>query len=80
MQCCCTFYFTNDEDYHTYMHIMHIPSGFADLIYEYWLMLLLIYGCCNNNIVLASCQWGPVTVYGVGILTEMYVMYMETFS
>ncbi len=27
--------------------------------------------------VLASCQWVPVTAHGVGILTEMYVIYME---
>ena len=28
--------------------------------------------------LLASCPWGPVTVNGVDLLTEIYVIYMET--
>ena len=30
-----------------------------------------------DNILLASCPWGPVTANGVDILTEMYVLYMK---
>ncbi len=26
---------------------------------------------------LASCPWGPVTAHGVGILTEMHVIFMS---
>ncbi len=26
---------------------------------------------------LSSCPWGPATAHGVGILTELYVIYME---
>ncbi len=29
------------------------------------------------NNTLASCPWGPATAYGVGILTELYVIHME---
>ena len=32
----------------------------------------------KGNIILASCPWGPVTANGVDLLTEMYVIYMET--
>ncbi len=32
-----------------------------------------------ENAKLASCQWGPVTAHGLGILTEMYVIYMERY-
>ena len=31
-----------------------------------------------DNIVLASCPWGPVTANGVDLLTEIYMIYMET--
>ena len=30
------------------------------------------------NIKLASCPWRPATAHGVGLLTETYVIYMET--
>ncbi len=26
---------------------------------------------------LASCPWGPATAHGVGLLTEMYAIYIE---
>ena len=29
---------------------------------------------------LASCPWGPVTANGVDLLTEIYVIYMETHT
>ncbi len=32
----------------------------------------------NTIKVLASCPWGLATAHGVGLLTEMYVIYMET--
>ena len=32
------------------------------------------------NIRLASCPWGPATAHGVGILTELYVIYMERYT
>ena len=28
------------------------------------------------NEKLASCPWGPATAHGVGLLTEMYAIYM----
>ena len=31
-------------------------------------------------IVLASCPWGPATDHRVGLLTEMYVIYMEPYT
>ena len=31
----------------------------------------------RDNYSLASCPWGPATAHGVGILTELYVIYME---
>ena len=31
-----------------------------------------------RNTKLASCLWGPATAHGEGLLTEMYVIYMET--
>ena len=39
-------------------------------------------GKCNSlkNILLASCPWGPATVDGVGLLTEMYAIYIERYS
>ncbi len=27
--------------------------------------------------LLASCPWGPATAHGVGLLTEMYAIYMD---
>ncbi len=32
------------------------------------------------NITLASCPWGPVTANGVDLLTEIYVIYMKTYT
>ncbi len=32
------------------------------------------------HVLLASCPWGPVTALGVSVLTEMYVIYMETYT
>ncbi len=32
----------------------------------------------SGNDKLASCPWGPATAHGVGLLIEMYVIYMET--
>ncbi len=32
------------------------------------------------NYILASCPWGPATANGVGILTELYVIYMEGYT
>ncbi len=29
-----------------------------------------------HNILLASCPWGPATAPGVGLLTEMYAIYI----
>ncbi len=29
---------------------------------------------------LASCPWGPATAHGVGLLTEMYAIYMERYA
>ncbi len=34
----------------------------------------------HNNITLASCPWGPVTANGADLLTEIYVIYMETHT
>ncbi len=31
----------------------------------------------SSNVKLASCPWGPATANGVGLLTEMYVIYIE---
>ena len=31
----------------------------------------------GNNILHASCPWGPVTANGVDLLTKIYVIYME---
>ncbi len=31
----------------------------------------------EDNILLASCPWGPATAHGVGILTEMDVIYAK---
>ncbi len=33
-----------------------------------------------SNISLASCPLGPVTAHGVGILTEMHVIYMGRYT
>ena len=32
----------------------------------------------NQYVLLASCLFGPATANGVGILTELYVIYIET--
>ncbi len=32
------------------------------------------------NLRLASCPWGPVTVNGADLLTEIYVIYMEAHT
>ncbi len=34
----------------------------------------------RNFVLLASCPWGPATAHGVGILTKLYVIYMERYS
>ncbi len=31
----------------------------------------------HNIHILAICPWGPATAHGVGILTELYVIYIE---
>ncbi len=31
----------------------------------------------SNHSILASCPWGPATAHGVGILTELYAIYVE---
>ncbi len=33
-----------------------------------------------NMFTLASCPWGPATAHGVGLLTEMYAIYMERYT
>ncbi len=33
-----------------------------------------------ENQILASCPWGPATAHGVGLLTEMYAIYMERYT
>ncbi len=30
-----------------------------------------------HDVILASCAWGPATAHGVGMLTALYVIYME---
>ncbi len=37
-------------------------------------------GLISSIHVLASCPWGPVTANGVDLLTEIYVIYMETYT
>ncbi len=32
---------------------------------------------CEEHIVLASCPWGPANAHRMGLLTELYVIYME---
>ena len=36
-----------------------------------------IFHACLAILRLASCPWGPVTANWMGLLTEMYVIYME---
>ena len=33
-----------------------------------------------RNMVLASCPWGLATANGMGLLTEMYVTYLVTYT
>ncbi len=40
---------------------------------------LLPIGQSVHNFLLASCPLGPATAHGVGILTELYVIYMERY-
>ncbi len=42
------------------------------------LLAISLLNNCYTIIILASCPWGPVTANGVDLLTEMYVIYMET--
>ena len=32
----------------------------------------------QEMLVLASCPWGPATAHGVGMLTELYVIYRKS--
>ncbi len=38
------------------------------------------WGFLRWNVWLASCPWGPVSANGVNLLTEIYVIYMETHT
>ncbi len=59
--------------------VIRKSKHFSQLVKEYVIKMRL--HCTSWTIkILASCQWGPVTANGVDLLTEIYVIYMETHT
>ena len=66
---------TNLADNKARDSLQYLPD-FSD-IWMYHSRLVRVQGTTLSNSLLASCPWGPATAHGVGLLTEMYAIYME---
>ena len=55
-----------------------VVQGSHCKLYKMFFTTFSVKKCILRNRLLASCIWGLVTAHGVGILMEMYVIYMET--